>query len=283
MKRQSELISCAEITLESAGVPRPRWTAEQLLSNRLDCEPVELYVEPPSISPEQAVGFQADVAARVGGVPLQYLQGTASFYGREFWVGPGVFIPRPETEILVEVALDLLSVCPEPGDFSPVVVDVGAGSGAIAVTLGLEIPGLPIFGIEKSWVALSFARRNAGRLGCRVPFLQGDLVSMLLPGSADLIVANLPYLDPTTAAAWPPELAWEPWLALDGGNRGLALIVTLIEGAYSLLRPRGRLLLEIGSEQADAVCSFARLHSFVVERVVGDLAGAERVVVLWKN
>ena len=102
-----ELLRAATLPLEGAGVSRPLWTVEQLLAFRLNCQPVNLYADPPVATPDQATAFQADIAARAQGVPLQYLLETASFYGREFSVGPGVFIPRRETEILVEVVLGM--------------------------------------------------------------------------------------------------------------------------------------------------------------------------------
>ena len=278
----SLLLKPAAELLEKSGIHRPQWTAEQLLSHHLDCRPVELYLDSPEISSEQAIRFQADVAARANGVPLQYLQGSAGFYGREFLVGPGVFIPRPETEILVETVLGVIAS--DQRELSNLVLaDIGTGSGAIAVTLALESPGLRIYAIDQSPLALSFSRRNSARHGCSVSFLQGNCATPLSPGSVDLITANLPYLDPTEALLWPPELAWEPWLALDGGRGGTALIETLIQQAYPVLRPNGKLILEIGLGQLEQISSFAQSHLFRVKEVVKDLAGLERVVVLWRN
>ncbi len=264
-------------TLESAGTPRPRWTAEQLLSRRLGCEPVELYLEPPAPGPAQSVQFFGDVAARASGIPLQYLLGTAAFYGREFSVGPGVFVPRPETELLVDTALELLKGR-ESSD--PCVLDVGTGSGAIAVTLALERSGLRISALDVSVYALSFARRNAKRHGCRIPFVRQDLLQRAAPRSADMIIANLPYLDPEQAVCWPIELHWEPWLAVDGGEQGVAGIQGLVGQALPVLRPGGRLLLEIGGGQAGGLRDFAPRNGFEMERIVPDLAGIDRVAVL---
>ncbi len=280
------LNSSAEI-LESSGIVRPRWTAEQLLSHRLGCRPVELYLEPPSVTSEQAVRFKADVAARAHGMPLQYLMGSAGFYGREFLVGPGLFIPRPETEVLIDVALGLLrdtaALLRQAQGERKIVVDVGTGSGAIAVTLALELPGIQVQAIDKSPTALSFARRNADRHGCLISFIQGDLLEPLAPNSADLIVANLPYLNPAQAPTWPRELHWEPWLALDGGLDGLSLIQKLMTQAASVLKQDGKLLLEIGAGQSRQIQPDADASRFRVDQVVSDLAGLERVMVLWKN
>lgn len=289
--------------LRASGIVRPRWTAEQLLSHRLGCAPIDLYLEesPPSViagseiplpviarlakqgeaisfdglGTGSAISFQADVAARAGGVPLQYLLGTAEFYGREFFVGPGVFIPRPETEVLVEVALDGLRAYQEP-----VLLDVGTGCGAMAVTLALEHPKAYVLGSDLSACALSFARRNANRYGVKVSFLQGKLVESLALESVDCIVANLPYLNPQEVPTWPRELHWEPWVALDGGEEGLSLIKALIRQAASVLRPGGRLILEIGESQSNSVREIARPNGLSFERIVPDLAGLERVVIL---
>ncbi len=268
-----KLLRAATELLEKAGACRPRWTAEQLLAHRLNCKPIELYVESPPINSRQAIQFQTDVAARATGVPLQYLLGSTEFYGREFLVGPGVFIPRLETEILIEVVLELLPR-------QATVMDVGTGSGAIAVTLALERPRVRSVGIDRSSHALSSARRNADRHHAAVTFIQGDLLHSLSEETMDLIVANLPYLDPSRASDWPRELHWEPWAALDGGEAGLSLIQKLIGQSAFVLKPGGSLVLEIGAGQAALVSEFARTNGFKLDRVVPDLSGFDRVAVL---
>ncbi|MBI3333377.1 MAG: peptide chain release factor N(5)-glutamine methyltransferase, partial [Candidatus Omnitrophica bacterium] len=166
------------MVLEGAQVHRPRWTAEQLLSRHLGCAPIGLHLEIPPVTDEEALSFQAGVAARAQGVPLQYLLGSAEFYGREFIVGPGVFCPRPETEVLVEAALSILQDHPSGAgpDQRLTVADIGTGSGAIAITLALECSGVRVLAADRSSLALGFARRNAERLGAAVSFLQGDLL-----------------------------------------------------------------------------------------------------------
>jgi len=264
-----------------------------LLSHRLSCKPIELYLEPPPIDSKEILRFQADAAARASGVPLQYLLGSAEFYAREFSVGPGVFIPRPETEILVDVALEILKDrFPRVGRGSPLVVDVGTGCGAIAITLALERPGIRVAAVEISAQALHFARRNAFAHGASVAFFQGDLIHFLRPGSVDLLVANLPYLDSSLSHCWPKELHWEPWNSLDGGSGGLTRITALLFQARRVLKSRGIdssglssgcLVLEVGQMQVDPLRELARIHSFEVGKVVRDLAGRDRVVILWKN
>ena len=270
------LIRPAVEVLEGSQVPRPQWTAEQLLAHRAGCLPVELYAEPPALDDKVQARFQMDVAARAAGVPLQYLMGMAGFYGRDLFVGPGVFNPRPETEVLVEMALDVIG----PRHDRLRVVDVGTGSGAIAVTLALERPDLRVVGVERSEIALFFARRNARHHGAGVRFVHGDLLEPLAPASADLIVANLPYLDPEESAQWPKELHWEPWIALDGGAEGMDRIRDLLSAAGSVLTPGGRVILEIGMGQVGRVCRLAEERALHVVHVTRDLAGIDRVVVL---
>ena len=331
------LLRSATATLEAGGVPRPRWTAEQLLAHSLNCKPIELYLGATPIDLKQEAQFFSDVAARASGVPLQYLLETAEFYGREFSVGPGVFIPRPETEVLIDVVCEVLeetssplgggvlrparqplrgclakrlpslspperraqaesharsgnriafephppSGAPASSNFS--VVDVGTGCGAIGITLALECPGIQVVATDRSAHPLPFARRNAHRHEAAVSFLEGDLLEPLAGQSVDLIAANLPYLDPEESSGWPRELNWEPWIALDGGEHGLSLIRRLIRQAAGALKPGGNLVLEIGDGQASPVGSCAQTHGFRLHQVVQDLAGLERVVVLWKS
>ncbi|MBI3616559.1 MAG: peptide chain release factor N(5)-glutamine methyltransferase [Candidatus Omnitrophica bacterium] len=287
------LLESAEATLEEAGVSRPRWTAEQLLAHRLNCRPIDLYLEP-SVA-VIATAFLADAAARANGVPLQYLLGSAEFYGREFEVGPGVFIPRPETEVLIDVSLERLSA---RGPAQSVVVDVGTGCGTIAITLALERPGtrvvaaarggrttckLRVVATDRSAHALGFARRNADRHQVSISFLEGDLLDPVAGQQADLIAANLPYLDSEKSSEWPRELHWEPWLALDGGERGLSLVERLIRQAAVALNPGGNLVLEIGDGQAASVVESAESNGFQRHQVIRDLAGMERVIILSRS
>jgi release factor glutamine methyltransferase len=163
------------------------------------------------------------------------------------------------------------------------VADVGAGSGAIAVTLAKERPGLKVIAIEQSSVAMHFARRYAAAHGCEIRFLQGDLLAGFAPESLDAVVTNPPYLNPAQAATWPRELAWEPWLALDGGQEGIEITAKLIRQAGRVLKPSGWLALEIGMDQAGGVRRLAEQNGFRVDRIIQDLAGLDRVAILWKN
>ena len=160
---------------------------------------------------------------------------------------------------------------------------MGTGSGAIAVTLALERSGLRVIGVDLSESALSFAQRNVARHGCEVSLVQGDLLEPFHPGSLEMIVANLPYLDPAQSSRWPTELHWEPWLSQDGGPGGLAKLTHLIAQAASRIRETGWMVLEVGDGQSHAVTEMARAQGFRVERVVEDLTGRKRVLLLQRE
>lgn len=278
----AELLREGTETLRAAGVERPRWNAEQMLARRLKMEPWSLYLDPPAVPQREAERYAHDIASRAGGVPLQYLLGEAHFYGRAFEVGPGVFIPRPETEVLVEAVLT--ARLPRTGSGRRrTILDVGTGSGAIALTLALERPEFQVLGCDRSETALEFARANALRFGRPVRFFRSDLLGGLRPDSVDVLVANLPYLDVGTAAAWPRELAWEPWMALAGGKQGTRLLEALIRQADPVLAAGGRIFLEIAQPQADWLRAAAEASGFRLEQVVLDLAGRDRVAVLTRR
>jgi len=194
-------------------------------------------------------------AARLAvGEPLPYVLGHWEFYGLEFEVDPAVLIPRPETELLVETALDWLRSHPAARRTA----DVGTGSGCIAVALAANISGLIVYASDLSPGALQVARRNAARHGLAgsIRFFQGDLLGGMQT-SLDLICANLPYISHETLASL-PVAAHEPQLALDGGPDGLAAIRRLVAEAPRLLAPGGLCLLEIEASQGSTVFALAQ-------------------------
>ncbi|MFM8458630.1 MAG: peptide chain release factor N(5)-glutamine methyltransferase, partial [Chthoniobacterales bacterium] len=181
--------------------------------------------------------------------PLQHILGTAEFHGRTFACDKRALIPRPETEQLVEIALEIVK-----GKASPQILDIGTGSGVIAITIALELTAAEVHAIDLSTDALALAATNAERheLTERLTFHQADLIP---PGESkfDLIVANLPYIPADEIASLSPEVRHDPLAALDGGPDGLDLIRRLIDAAPDRLAPGGALLLELGAGQADAV------------------------------
>jgi release factor glutamine methyltransferase len=257
--------------LEEAAVSAPRLTAEVLLCHALGCERPYLYSHP-----EQELGhnpwlhYGRYLHERLSGKPTQYITGRQEFYGREFRVTPEVFIPRPETEHLVETALRLA-----PGARS--VVDVGSGSGAIAVTLSLELQR-PVHATDISVRALAIAAENARRLGAEVRFVASDLVSAYADRSLDLIVSNPPYIPTTEEPGLPREVRdHEPRQALYAGPAGLDVYQRLAAEAARALRPGGWLILELGYRQIEAVRAMFDSRWAGIE-VVADLAGLPRVL-----
>jgi release factor glutamine methyltransferase len=197
----------------------------------------------------------AQAATRLAmGEPLPYVLGSWEFFGLEFEVGPAVLIPRPETELLVETALDWLRSHPAARRTA----DVGTGSGCIAIALAVNIPDLVIYASDRSYPALQVARRNAARRSGSgsIHFFQGDLLNGLKT-SLDLICANLPYIPHETLGSL-PVAAHEPALALDGGPEGLAVIRRFVSDVPRLLAPGGICLLEIDASQGSTAVSMAQ-------------------------
>ncbi len=209
---------------------------------------------------------------RAAGHPLPYIVGHTEFWGLEFEASPEVLIPRPETEVLVDLAVER-----QPGT----VVDVGTGSGCIAVAVAVGLPEVQVTGVDTSSAALAVARRNAERhrVGGRVLLVNGDTLSPR-PGPVDLIVSNPPYVATGERSALPFSVReYEPWSALDGGPDGLDIVRRLLAQAPAVLKPGGALLVEIGSGQGEAASALARA-SFpeASVRIQRDLAGLDRVL-----
>lgn len=214
------------------------------------------------------------VARRMQGEPVAYLTGEREFYGRLFRVSSAVLIPRPETELLVERALAAIDA---RGDIS--VVDVGTGSGCIAVTVALERPGVQVLATDVSRDALEVAQANAARLGAgqRVRFVHSTLTG---PADAvDVIVSNPPYIPERDRDRVMRDVRdFEPVGALFGGDDGLSVIRRLVGRARGTLRPDGAILMEVGAGQAAAVLELLDAAGFVGLRTTSDLAGIARVV-----
>lgn len=220
----------------------------------------------------QAQRLEALLARRLVGEPIAYITGTREFYGRAFRVSPDVLIPRPETELLVELALAHI-----PPEAAVEVLDLGTGSGCIAITLALERPLARVSAVDRSAAALTIAQRNAETLNARVEFSASDWFGALAGRAFDLIVANPPYVaadDPHLARG---DVRHEPLTALASGRDGLDDLRRLIEGARPHLRRRGALLLEHGYDQGPAVRALLDAGGFVQPQSWNDLAGNPRV------
>lgn len=253
--------------------------AAVLLAHVLGCDRAALLAHPERpLTTSQATAFQALVARRATGTPVPYLTGRRAFFDLELWVTPDVLIPRPETEHLVELALTWART--RGGQVR--LVDVGTGSGAIALALARHLSDAQVWAVDVSPAALRVARANAARyaLDRRIHFVQGDLLTAF-GGAAppfDLIAANLPYIPAPTLASL-PVARHEPHQALDGGPDGLALIRRLLADAPRVLAPSGLLLLEIEATQGEHVPVLAALaFPAAAIRVHQDYAGLPRVV-----
>jgi release factor glutamine methyltransferase len=255
----------------SAGILEAPIEAEILLQHLLCMDSVQLFLEYDSELPSTQEYLLNDLLERrMSGEPLAYITGKREFYGREFGVNPWVLIPRPETEHLVEKALEIASDID-----SPLIGDIGTGSGVLAVTLAMELPEAGIFASDISPEALDTACLNTRRYGVesRITFVRGDLAATL-PEPMDILIANLPYVKTSDCTTSP-----EPRLALDGGIEGLDVIERLCGGLQGKLKPGGWVLLEIGQGQEEVVKRLLRetLPGAQIE-TIKDLAGIERVV-----
>jgi release factor glutamine methyltransferase len=268
--------------LASAGSETPGLDAEVLLRHVLGIDRTELFVRLPELIAMDALAtYDRLVEERAGHVPVAYLTGEREFMGLTFEVGPGVLVPRPETELLVAWAVSWLG---NPGQEHAAVVDVGTGSGAIAIGIASAMEpdwSGRIIAADLSPVAISIADRNRVRLGGGHQFalVQGSLTSWLR-GPVSLMVANLPYLRPDQIEE-NPSLAAEPRLALDGGPDGLDLIRRLLDDGPRVLAPGGAIGLEIDPSQRDDVVDLAR-RAFPRSQVLvlRDLAGFDRHVTI---
>jgi len=225
-----------------------------------------------------AAAYEAVLERRGRREPVAYITGHQEFWGRDFLVGRGVLIPRPESELLVEEALDYAR---GRGRQEPLcIADVGTGSGCLAISLALELPQAAVHATDISADALAIARRNASRLGAPVRFHHGSMLAGVVP-PVDLIVCNPPYITASDHRTLQPEVReYEPATALVGGDDGLEAVRLMLEAAGAALRPDGRLLMEIGYGQADAVRRLvADAPALVLLRIRPDLQGTPRAVV----
>jgi release factor glutamine methyltransferase len=299
------LLETATGYLKEKGSESPRLDAELLLADTLRLERIGLYTQyDRPLGPDEVTAYRALVARRAAHEPVAYIRGRTNFRHLCLEVGPGVLIPRPETEELVDLALLTLRRRPPWGDLpegpsaplapsvgntdappagrrAPLIVDVGTGSGAIALSLAQEA-GVRVLAIDDSPQALAVAAANAEALGLaeRVTFQQGDLLAGLAAGSLAMVVSNPPYVRSGDIPGLAADIRlFEPVSALDGGADGLGVYRRLVPEAARVLRPGGALLLEVGEEQAAAVSRLAREAGFALIDVHKDLSRKDRMVV----
>ena len=267
--------------LEEATAAIGRVDAQVLITHLLGVDRAYLVANPMRVLTEtEDARIDMLVAQRSIGFPVAYLVGTREFYSRPFDVTPDVLIPRPETETLVEAAIRCCTEHRRPGEAGDPItlLDLGTGSGVIAITLALEMPRARVTAVESSAAALEIARANAKALGANVELLAGEWYAPVRGRRFDLIVSNPPYVaakDPHLARG---DLRFEPAAALtDGSADGLDSLRAIVAGARDHLSAGGRLLLEHGHDQADAVAGLLRDAGFADLERIPDLAGIPRV------
>ena len=266
-------MSSIAAALAAARLIIPPAEARLLARHLLGCTPAWLEAHrDEALDVAQAEAFAALVARRAAGEPVAYLLGCREFYGRDFAVSPAVLIPRPETELLVDLGKAAVA-----GLTAPRILDLGTGSGCIAATLALEVAGADVTAVDVSAAALAVAQGNAERLAACVRFVESDWFAALGGERFDLVVANPPYVaagDPHLGAG---DLRFEPELALPSGADGLDAIRRIAAAAPTHLRPAGRLYFEHGYDQAEAVADLLRQAGYAAVEQHRDLAGIVRV------
>jgi release factor glutamine methyltransferase len=281
----AEAISEAARLLERAGVNEARRTAGVLLAHRLGVDRTHLLMHPEeTISEEDYKMFLQMIERRAAGEPVQYITGHQEFYKLDFLVTPAVLIPRPETEFLVERVLTLVG---ESHQAAPLIVDVGTGSGCIAVTLAVEIPGARVIATDISGAALAVARQNAARHGVRsrVEFHEGDLLAPLaalgIEKQVDVLACNPPYVAASDAELVQPNVRdYEPHTALFGGDDGLIFYRRLLVESFDYVRPGGYLVCEIGYAQLAAIIERVAASGWQLVDVTHDLQGIPRTLTI---
>ena len=268
-------------TLEQNDVGSSRMNAETLLMFVLGCDRAYLYAHPErKLTGDEENRYNATITERSTGKPTQYITGHQEFWGLDFIVSPAVLIPRPETEHVIETALELTRTTPRGFEK---IADIGTGSGCIAVALAGEFPGAEMTAVDISPAALEIARANAARhqLEKRIRFRESDLLGALPKDHFDLVVSNPPYVGESEADKVQKQVReFEPKVAVFSGNEGLDIYRRLIPQARAALRPGGWLVMEMGYSTEQLVRGLLRDWDNL--RVTHDLQGIPRVIAAQK-
>ena len=276
-----EVLQQLESPMAAASIPDARLEAEVMIMNVMRVPRHRIYAYFEEEVPEEAERVLLQlVERRLKREPLAYIMGHKEFYGVDLLVAPGVLIPRPETEGLVEQTLFAAMIRMEAGSF--IVADPGTGCGAIAVSLAIHLPATRIVATDLYETPLRVAAANVQRhnVADRVTVLQGDLLEPI-PEQVDMVVANLPYIRSEAIDTLQQEIQWEPREALDGGPDGLDLIRRLLQQAQAKLKPGGAILLEVDPEQVNPIeAEVEGLFAGATVSVERDLAGLDRVLTI---
>lgn len=270
--------------LAENGVEADRFEARQLIKQAFSLNDIQCLLESKTrchcfVTPEQWQRLQQMAIRRAKGEPLQYIMGQWEFWGRSFTVGPGVLIPRADTETLIEAALDYAKDLP----VSPVCIDLCAGSGCISITLACELKTVHprVIAVEWSEQAIDYLKKNIAEHEAKVELWHKDVLDSKtfsqLP-SCHLLLSNPPYLRKEELMDLSREVKWEPQMALNGGEDGLIFYRSIVSFAPSVLRPGGVLLFEVGAEQSQQVLSLMEAVGFTEQRIYKDSSGFSRVV-----
>jgi len=272
-----EVLNWTRGYFKTAGITQPRLEAEILLAHALDVDRLHLYLTPDKpLTTDERDRYRTVVKERQSGTPLQHLTGEVGFYGLRFRAGKSALIPRPETEELLDHALRLA-----PRDRDIRCLDLGTGSGVIAICLARYLPQASLTAVDISPDALLLANENAAMNGVdeRIDFMESDWVSKVA-GCFDLIVANPPYVDRDEIPDLPQEVRdHEPHQALDGGGGGLEQIDRLLRGVPEHLVPGGHMLMEIGASQGAKVSQRMTVVGLAEAAILADLSGKDRFAV----
>jgi release factor glutamine methyltransferase len=273
-----EVLQNTAVYFAKKQVEHPRLNIEHLLADALGKKRIELYLEfDRPLSDRELEPLREKVRRRADGEPLQHLLGHWDFFGRTFKTDRRALIPRSETELLVEAVLKRLAIRESKATR---LVDVGTGSGILAITFALEQPELEVVAADISDDALALAQENAERLGVsqRIVFRRSDLLDQI-DGSFDWIVANLPYIPTADISGLQREVRFDPALALDGGEDGLTIVKRLIESIPGKIAPSGLIVLELAQGQAERVWNFLARQNYRDVAIIKDYQGVERVLV----
>jgi release factor glutamine methyltransferase len=285
-----ELLNVTTEYLKNKGIDSPRLTAEILLAHQLHRTRVKLYLNfDQPLSDREISGYRDLIRRRVDPEPLQYITGIQEFWSMNFVVGPQVLVPRPESELLVEQTLSIFKGQNPAGAGHPRILDLGTGSGALAVSIARELEGAALWASDISEDALVIARLNARNHGVaeRIEFRVGDLWEPFMEEDLmfDGIVSNPPYITSEAFDTLPPEVRdYEPRVALDGGERGMLYIEKIIRTGPDYLNPGGWLLLEMDPEQTPKALSLIdETGRYGSKRQVKDYSNRYRVVAAQKK